>query len=271
MATGDLTTLASVKAWLFGTNQAGFAATQKPIQAITQAANAQVTCNGHGFAQGQAVLLSNLGGMTPLSGQTVTVTVLDANNFTIGVNTSAYPAYAGGGVASAEDVVLARLVSAASAFVGSWLGRSIAQQGYSELWDGNGRVKMMFPNWPVSAVTSLAIDGMAIPPAPPSAPSGASLPGYLVTDRGMALALIGYSFTEGFQNVAVGYTAGYAATPPEIEQAVIELVALRYRERERVGEVSKSAGGQMTVSYSQQDMADGTKAALEPYRKVHPA
>ena len=38
--------------------------------------------------------------MIQLNGQRVTVTVVDANNFTIGVDTTGYPAYTSGGTAA---------------------------------------------------------------------------------------------------------------------------------------------------------------------------
>src|SRR5262249_48165454 len=80
----------------------------------------------------------------------------------------------------------------------------------------------------------------------------------------------GYLFSRGAQNVVLAYTAGYSTTPPEIAQACIELVALRYRERTRIGEVSRSLGGAETVSYSQKDLSDGIKTVLQQYRSVSP-
>ncbi len=266
MATGDLTTLANVKAWLFGVDPAGFAATQKAISAIAQAANAQVTAAGHNFVTGQQVLLSSIGGMTALSGQTVTVTVVDANNFTIGLNTTSYPAYSGGGVASAEDVIVARLISAASAFAQTYMSRTIGQAAYSELWDGNGRTKMIFPNFPATAVASLVIDGVTIFQAPP-APSAPGV-GWVIADKGFSLALLGYAFNKGAQNVAVTYTAGYAATPLDLEQAVIELVGMRYKERTRIGVVSQSLAGQVVAAFTQKDMTDDIRGSFDRYKKV---
>jgi hypothetical protein len=68
----------------------------------------------------------------------------------------------------------------------------------------------------------------------------------------------------------VTYTAGYPATPPEIAQACIELVALRYRERTRIGEVSRSVGGGETVTYAQKDMSAPIATLLQQYRVVAP-
>jgi hypothetical protein len=79
-----------------------------------------------------------------------------------------------------------------------------------------------------------------------------------------------WDFPVGYNTVVVAYTAGYATTPLDVAQACIELVALRYRERTRIGEVSRSLGGAETVSYSQKDMSDGTRTLLQQYRLVAP-
>lgn len=72
----------------------------KAISAITQAANGQVTAAGHGYSTGDRVFLTGIGGMTQLNGRSANITVVDANNFTIGINTSGYGAYSGGGTSA---------------------------------------------------------------------------------------------------------------------------------------------------------------------------
>jgi hypothetical protein len=139
---------------------------------------------------------------------------------------------------------------------------------YLEIRDGTGGQRLQFACFPVCAVLSLTIDGLTIPPAPPVSPSTGLTSGYLFSPT--QLALRGYHFTRRVQNVAVSYTAGYASIPPEIAQACIELVALRYRERTRVGEVSKAFAGAETVSYSQKDMSASVATLLQRYRAVAP-
>ena len=95
---------------------------------------------------------------------------------------------------------------------------------YLEVRDGTGGQRLQFACFPVSAVLSLAIDGIAIPPAPPPSPSTGLTAGYVFSPT--QLAVRGYFFTRRAQNVVFTYTAGYPATPPEIAQACIELVAL---------------------------------------------
>ena len=115
---------------------------------------------------------------------------------------------------------------------------------------------------PVVGVTALTIDGNPILPSPDGI-----APGYVFSPS--RLALIGGGFRRGLANVLLGYQAGYAAVPPEIEQAVIELAALRYRERDRIGLVSKGLAGE-TTSFAQKDMPADVATALQRYRKVVP-
>ncbi len=164
-----------------------------------------------------------------------------------------------------DDALLTRLITAASQFIQSWLNRQIAQGDWQEVRDGGGGQRLAFANFPVTAMLSLSIDGLQIPPAPSDGGFGA---GYVFTPT--ELALRGYVFTRRAQNVILTYTAGYATTPPDIAQACIELVSQRYAERTRIGEISGSVSGSETVSYSQKDMSDDVKTLLSQYRTVAP-
>jgi hypothetical protein len=163
---------------------------------------------------------------------------------------------------SNDDALLSRLVTAASQFIQTWLCRQIAQSTYAETRNGDGGTRLAFANMPTTAVQAVTVDGTAILPA--VSPLAA---GYLFDAR--CLYLNGYAFNRGYQNVTLVYTAGYAATPPEVEQACIELVALRYREREHIGQASKGLAGE-SVSFAQKDMSDDIRTALMLYRKVIP-
>jgi hypothetical protein len=164
-----------------------------------------------------------------------------------------------------DDALLTRLITAASQFIQSWLQRQVAMSDWIELRDGNGGQRMTFANFPVSAVLALSIDGITIPPAPTTGGFGV---GYVFSPT--ELALRGYVFSRRAQNVIVTYTAGYASVPPDIAQACIELVCQRYRERSRIGEVSKALMSGETVTYSQKDMSDDVKTLLRQYQVMAP-
>lgn len=74
----------------------------KTITGATKANPCALTIVGHGFMDGEQIKISNVGGMTQLNGNTYTVTVVDANMVTIGVNSTLYGTYTSGG--QAENV-----------------------------------------------------------------------------------------------------------------------------------------------------------------------
>lgn len=161
--------------------------------------------------------------------------------------------------ANADESILPRLITAASRYIEAWLSRIIASTVFSESRNGPGGASMLFADYPVTAISSLSVGGVNIPASPDGIQAG-----YVFDVR--AIYLIGYIFAPGFQNVKITYTAGYTTIPSDLAQACIELVALRYRERGRIGEVSKSIQGE-TISYSQKDIPASVSTILEQYKK----
>jgi len=87
------------------------------------------------------------------------------------------------------------------------------------------------------------------------------------------LVITGYPIPRLQQCVSLLYQAGYATVPYEIEQACIELVALRYRmERQHPGVVADHIGTAAGdgVTYSQKDMNPWMKRDLEQFKSVVP-
>lgn len=71
----------------------------------------------------------------------------------------------------------------------------------------------------------------------------------------------------GPQRCRVTYTAGYDEPPADIEQIVLDLVALRYHGREHVGVQSRKEGDQ-SVTYGARELAaiPGAQATLNAWR-----
>ena len=163
-----------------------------------------------------------------------------------------------------DDALLTRLITAGSQYIQSWLNRQIALADYLETRDGTGGDRLQFACFPVTAVLSLTIDGQTVPAAPSIGAAG-----YRFSST--QLSVCGYSFNRGAQNVVVSYTAGYSTTPPDVAQACIELVALRYRERTRIGEVlaivgRSRDGGLFTKGHERRDQ---NAAATVPPRRAN--
>jgi Ubiquitin-activating enzyme E1 FCCH domain len=74
---------------------------------ITQAASGEVTtATNHNLTTGESITMSGIVGMVNLNGVLVPVTVVDEKHFTIGVNTTGYPAYISGGTISPNPIVV---------------------------------------------------------------------------------------------------------------------------------------------------------------------
>jgi Phage gp6-like head-tail connector protein len=63
----------------------------------------------------------------------------------------------------------------------------------------------------------------------------------------------------------------YSFIPADIEQACIEIAAERYRYKDRIGQTSKSLGGQETASYLTKKMTDYVDDLIQAYRNMVPA
>jgi len=166
-----------------------------------------------------------------------------------------------------DDTLLSRLITATSNYIQMWLNRTIPVASYSDYRDGSDGVTMVLKNYPIISVSSLTIDGNVIPPSVPSPPGSLDPPGFVFDQFSIMLVGGTYAFTRGYQNIFIQYQAGYSVIPFEIEQACIELASMRYRERDRIGQVSKNIGGEI-VSYSQKGLSDAIQSVLSDYQRV---
>lgn len=163
---------------------------------------------------------------------------------------------------ASDDALLTRLITATSAAVEQYCERTFASAAQTVTRNGNDKSVMPFPNAPVTAVASVTVDGTAIPARPSVTGSGFSF------DE-QYLYLAGYRFTRGMQNVVLAFTSGFSATPGDLEQAVIDVVAFKYRGRERIGQASKILQNE-TVTFLR-DVPPDVMRVLDNYRRVVPA
>ena len=164
---------------------------------------------------------------------------------------------------SDDDALLTSLIGSASAFIEEWCGCSFSVVSESIKRDGHGGHRAVLPNYPVVAVASVSVDGVAI-----TAAASFTAAGYRVDD--MSVILNCYRFNRGLANVQITYSHGYASVPADVAQACIEMVALRYRERDRIGYQSKTLAGE-TITFMVSDMSQPIRAVLSQYKRVVPA
>jgi len=163
---------------------------------------------------------------------------------------------------TADDALLTRLVAAASVYVQTYISRQLLTAAYTETLDGNGGDRQILRQYPLTAVSAVTISGQVIPVS-----TAWNISGFQFDDIGVTL--LGYTFSRARRNVTITYTAGYTAPPLDVEQAVLDMCSLRYRERDRIGYVSKSLAGE-TVTFMVKDMSDSVRTILNNYRRVFP-
>lgn len=251
---------------------------------------------------------------------------------------------------SNDDELLSRLITQISRTILTHLDRaSILPTVHSETRDGGNETELILRQWPVTAIQSLAIDGVSIQAASTLMPGGARTNGYVVEPASVAppgrmqkLALRGKFFNCGVQNVVISYQAGYQISgeaalvplsapyavaaqapygawasdggvaysngtalvavaanpgtgqysvaagiytfaagdadravtltygyvPADLAFCCMDWAAELYAYRDRIGQRSKSLGGQETISFIVKDVPDFVTSALQPYRRI---
>lgn len=77
-------------------------------------------------------------------------------------------------------------------------------------------------------------------------------------------------YTFALADVGKDAVVTYSYCPWDLSQGVIELIGEWMKRKDRIGVLSKTLGGQETITYSQQDMNDTIKRAFIPYMNVVP-
>lgn len=166
---------------------------------------------------------------------------------------------------TADDALLSTLITAASLALETVCNRVFSLSAYVDVLDGNGRDRINLSESPIASITSLTIDGQAV-----LASTGWNVTGYTVDNDGShTLYLVGKAFSRGRRNVSVSYQAGYAATPADLKQATVELVALKYRQKEVVGIESKTLAGE-SVHFEKIDFPESVERVVQNYMKRVP-
>lgn len=167
-----------------------------------------------------------------------------------------------------QDAVITTLITNASAMIESYCNRTFASAAYTETRNGTGGFRMYAAQAPITAVSSVTVDGTPIPAAP--APSNGSLGyGYVFDADLIYIRPGGYpgTFTKGIQNVMLAYTAGFATIPADVNQACVELIADKLAKQARIDKKSETLGSQQTVSFDLSGMPPRVVAALAQWRR----
>lgn len=128
-----------------------------------------------------------------------------------------------------SDDLLSWLITSVSTWFEGKCGRTFSQGVYTET-HAVPRDCILPVHTPVTAISSIIVDGI------PLAAEDYQLDGDVIRLSTLVAMWQGRKAT-------VTYTAGYAQVPADVEQAVIEMVSLKFQERKRVGTASESASG----------------------------
>jgi hypothetical protein len=167
----------------------------------------------------------------------------------------------------ADDPLLSRIISAVSLAFATYCDRTFASTSWTYQTSGKGGVALMLPEYPVTTITSVSIDGTTIP-------ARQTVGGWGYVQSGPNKILIdgaGYpaSFTHGVANVSVAFTAGYSSVPYDLAQACLETCGSWYRRSSRIDEDSKSVQGEV-ISFSRLEIPKAARFILEQYKRPWP-
>ena len=165
-----------------------------------------------------------------------------------------------------SDALLTKLITAASAWARNFCEDEFFSATYTHVVSGWGSAVLMLPYGPLTAITSVTIDGQAIP-----ARVSTSTPGYTWNAREQSVRLSGYRFPVGQNNVEIVYTAGYstlADVPYDLQFAVTRLAAYRFKERSHIGKITESLNGQ-AVTYETTAAPADVLVTLEDFKRRH--
>jgi uncharacterized phiE125 gp8 family phage protein len=172
------------------------------------------------------------------------------------------------GSASTEDSLISRLITSMSVDFMNEIKRPdiYPSADYTETREGDGGNSMVLRHWPLTAITSITVNGVTV------SSGNYYIDMDLDPERRWEVFLTdasGLVFTDT-QAVVIAYAAGYAAVPDDIDQAVIEWVAQRYKARQAIGQTSVHVMQGESLQTPEIDIPQTVQRVIERYRRFDP-
>ncbi len=167
-----------------------------------------------------------------------------------------------------SDFLLRDLIKRASAVILANANLDVCYSAaQTETRNGNGKDRIVAKVTPITAVTSVTIDGVTVPAATSTIGSG-----YVFDDQ--MIYLRGYVFTQGYRNVVLSYAGGVAAgsqVASALEQACLVTCALWWKRRAHIDQVSLSApSGIGSTSFLQVDIPKEAQTIINQFKRGAP-
>lgn len=155
------------------------------------------------------------------------------------------------------DPMLENLLAGASAFVRTYTRKTWTRTRVTELYSGTGHAVLTMGRGDLTAVVSA------------SAYEGPTYALDTLVAARQAIVLRRGVWKKGRANVTVSYECGADEVPDDIQQAVVYLVALRYRQKDWIGLASRGMGPE-SVSFSVDELPEQVRGALDERAYVVP-
>lgn len=165
--------------------------------------------------------------------------------------------------------LLATLITAASQFISSYCDRIFQSTAYSEVRDSaGGKGEWLTLGFPIISVQQVLLGSTNIPPSGGWTAGGSAPSGYGFGK--WSIYVQGYEIPFARKFTTLSYTAGYATIPADLAQATTEVVALKFKQKDRIGiSGSESIDGQ-SITYRDIAMSQSALAVINTYRRVTP-
>lgn len=186
---------------------------------------------------------------------------------------------------TSDDPTLSRLITAVSNdFMRATKRPDLLQATYNEVRIGDGSVRLVLYHWPIVSVTTLTVAGAPVAPSADKVAAGYFIDQDIDPERIFNLWLAGGSrFTDG-KPVQISYAAGYVqpgasgpltqgqvALPEDIEQAVIDWCACRYKERPNVSATQRRSVQGESAQTELIDAPPNVLKVIERYARAFPS
>lgn len=152
-----------------------------------------------------------------------------------------------------DDALLEDLLEGVSEAFRQYASQDFDLARYDEVYAGTGNSYLQLTQSPVKQILSVAVNSWPVDPG--------NHTGYILTGASL---FRGQMWPKGPANVSVSYIAGYDAVPQDVQQAVVEVVALRYKLKEHIGMTSRAKGA-ASDTYDTSDLPEHVKSILDRY------
>ena len=163
--------------------------------------------------------------------------------------------------AAADETMIDALITAASVRANKYTSRKLLARDLVEYYDGDGTNVIFLDNYPINSIASVYQDSDRIFPEPPVDSDDYI---YYATNR----KLVGLSnWYRGIQTIKITYNAGYVTVPSDLEQGVLILISVMYKNYKdhRYGVTSVGIDDQR-IAY-ETTVPKIVKELWDPYRK----